>query len=64
MLTRKTPVGDRVVGLRIGADHYLAKPFAPAKLLARIEVSHPSPRPSCSAVPPACRMKISEERQE
>jgi len=44
MLTRKTPVGDRVVGLRIGADHYLAKPFAPAKLLARIEVlsrTHP-----------------------
>ena len=37
MLTAKTLVGDRVAGLRIGADDYLAKPFDPAELLARIE---------------------------
>lgn len=37
MLTAKSQVVDRVVGLRLGADDYLAKPFDPAELLARIE---------------------------
>jgi two-component system alkaline phosphatase synthesis response regulator PhoP len=37
MLTAKTPVGDRVTGLRLGADDYLAKPFDSSELLARME---------------------------
>jgi two-component system, OmpR family, alkaline phosphatase synthesis response regulator PhoP len=37
MLTALGDVIDRVVGLRIGADDYLTKPFATAELLARIE---------------------------
>jgi len=37
MLTARGQVADRVVGLRAGADDYLAKPFAPAELMARIE---------------------------
>jgi DNA-binding response OmpR family regulator len=36
MLTAKSDEIDRVLGLEIGADDYLAKPFAPRELLARI----------------------------
>ena len=36
MLTARTSVEDRVVGLDAGADDYLTKPFAFAELLARV----------------------------
>ncbi len=37
MLTARTQVSDRVVGLKLGADDYLGKPFDPAELVARVE---------------------------
>lgn len=37
MLTAKRDVFDRVVGLKLGADDYLTKPFEMAELSARIE---------------------------
>src|SRR5262245_66553545 len=38
MLTARGQIVDKVLGLRIGADDYLTKPFDLLELLARIEV--------------------------
>ena len=39
MLTAKTEEADKVVGLSVGADDYLTKPFSPRELLARIKAA-------------------------
>lgn len=52
MLTARGEETDRVVGLELGADDYLAKPFSPRELIARIKAvtrrsaSHKKPVPS------------------
>ena len=52
MLTARGSDVDRIVGLELGADDYLAKPFNPRELLARIHAVLRRTRPS-DAVPTA-----------
>ena len=55
MLTAEGEVVDRVVGLEVGADDYLAKPFDPRELLARVRSVlrrvRPVPPPSAGPAP-------------
>lgn len=44
MLTARTEEVDRIVGLSIGADDYLTKPFSPGELVARIRAMLRRPR--------------------
>ncbi|MFH1075306.1 MAG: ATP-binding protein, partial [Pseudomonadota bacterium] len=37
MLTARASTEDKIAGLKLGADHYLAKPFNPKELLAVVE---------------------------
>ncbi len=37
LLTAKGDESDRVIGLRLGADDYVVKPFSPAELVARVD---------------------------
>ena len=39
MLTAKTEETDKIVGLSIGADDYMTKPFSPRELVARIKAA-------------------------
>jgi DNA-binding response OmpR family regulator len=59
MVTASGDVVDRVVGLEVGADDYVAKPFDPRELLARIKSvlrrmqAKPEPGAASAAVPPS-----------
>jgi two-component system alkaline phosphatase synthesis response regulator PhoP len=39
MLTAKSEETDKIVGLSVGADDYLTKPFSPRELVARIKAA-------------------------
>ena len=61
MVTGAGEVVDRVVGLEVGADDYLAKPFDPRELRARLKSvlrRSGARRDERAAVPPATRVKV------
>ena len=39
LLTAKTEETDKIVGLSVGADDYVTKPFSPRELMARIKAA-------------------------
>ena len=39
MLTAKTEETDKIIGLSVGADDYVTKPFSPRELIARIKAA-------------------------
>lgn len=46
MLTARAEEVDTLIGLSVGADEYMTKPFSPRELMARIGVLMRRPRPS------------------
>jgi two-component system response regulator VicR len=55
MLTARDSEVDRVVGLELGADDYVAKPFSVRELVARVRsvLRRTGPRPDAAALPTA-----------
>jgi two-component system, OmpR family, response regulator len=53
MLTARPDEIDRLMGLEIGADDYLTKPFSPRELRARIAAMLRRPRSGAAALPAA-----------
>src|SRR6266516_1831768 len=59
MLTARTEEVDKLVGLGVGADDYLTKPFSPRELVARIHAMLRRPRaatPTAAAAGPVRRV--------
>lgn len=51
MLTARAEEVDKVVGLSVGADDYLTKPFSPRELVARVQAMLRRPRTGATAEP-------------
>lgn len=49
MLTARAEEVDRIVGLEVGADDYLTKPFSPRELVARVRAMMRRPRRGAAA---------------
>lgn len=63
MLTARAEEVDRIVGLSVGADDYLVKPFSPRELVARVRALLRRPRANVVASAPA-GLEIDEPRHE
>ena len=66
-LTARSDEIDRVVGLELGADDYVAKPFSPRELVARVRTilrrtaRHAAPAPGAAVAGP---FRLDEERRQ
>jgi two-component system catabolic regulation response regulator CreB len=68
-LTARSDEIDRVVGLELGADDYIAKPFSPRELVARVRsilrrsARAPTAAPVAAPTPAAPAFALDEERR-
>jgi Response regulators consisting of a CheY-like receiver domain and a winged-helix DNA-binding domain len=63
MLTARGEEIDRIVGLSVGADDYLVKPFSPRELVARIKAMTRRPRGTVTAAELPDGLEIDESRR-
>ena len=69
LISGKGDTADRVLGLRLGADDYLSKPFSPVELVARVEsvlrrVGRAKPAPPPAAVVVNIGLHLDERTRE
>jgi DNA-binding response OmpR family regulator len=62
MLSARSSLPERIIGLERGADDYLPKPFSPAELVVRVKAvlrraQPPAARPLAEALPPTLRQR-------
>ena len=62
MATARVEELDRLLGLELGADDYICKPFSPREVVARVKAVLRRSRPS-PAEPPAVRFEIDDATQ-
>lgn len=64
LLTARNEVYDRIVGLELGADDYMTKPYEPRELLARIRSvlrrTHDSPEAAPAPAAPARHLRFGD----
>ena len=66
-LTARSDEIDRVVGLELGADDYVPKPFSPRELVARVRSvlrRTAKPAPGSVAAPPATPIHVDDGRRQ
>ncbi len=63
MLTARGEEIDRIMGLTVGADDYLVKPFSPRELVARVKALLRRPREAATAAAGPAGLEIDEARR-
>ena len=64
MLTARSEELDRLVGLSVGADDYVTKPFSPRELTLRVKALLRRPREGAAPVAPDHGLTIDRDRRE